>query len=84
MTAVYKIVLIRHGESQWNLENRFCGWHDADLSAKGHEEAKQAGKVSPFISYTFGFFTKINNYLLVCFVFFFGFDDNRRLSKSRV
>ena len=45
MTSVYKIVLIRHGESQWNLENRFCGWHDADLSDKGVEEAKQAGIV---------------------------------------
>lgn len=45
MSAVYKIVLVRHGESEWNLENRFCGWHDADLSAKGIEEAKQAGKV---------------------------------------
>jgi 2,3-bisphosphoglycerate-dependent phosphoglycerate mutase len=43
--AAYKIVLVRHGESQWNLENRFCGWHDADLSAKGVEEAKQAGRV---------------------------------------
>jgi 2,3-bisphosphoglycerate-dependent phosphoglycerate mutase len=46
MTTVYKIVLVRHGESEWNLENRFCGWHDADLSLKGIEEAKQAGKVS--------------------------------------
>ena len=45
MASVYKIVLVRHGESEWNLENRFCGWHDADLSAKGIEEAKQAGKV---------------------------------------
>jgi 2,3-bisphosphoglycerate-dependent phosphoglycerate mutase len=43
-SAAYKIVLVRHGESQWNLENRFCGWHDADLSAKGVEEAKQAGR----------------------------------------
>ena len=45
MAAAYKIVLVRHGESEWNLENRFCGWHDADLSAKGVNEAKQAGKV---------------------------------------
>jgi 2,3-bisphosphoglycerate-dependent phosphoglycerate mutase len=45
MTTAYKIVLIRHGESEWNLENRFCGWHDADLSVKGIEEAKTAGKV---------------------------------------
>ena len=46
--AKYKIVLVRHGESQWNLENKFCGWHDADLSQKGIEEAKQAGKVNNF------------------------------------
>lgn len=39
-----KLVLIRHGESQWNLENRFTGWKDVDLSAKGVEEAKAAGK----------------------------------------
>lgn len=45
MTAKYQIVLIRHGESQWNLENRFTGWYDCDLSAKGVEEAKNAGKV---------------------------------------
>lgn len=46
MSTVYKIVLVRHGESEWNLENRFCGWHDADLSAKGVQEAHQAGKVT--------------------------------------
>ena len=39
-----KVVLIRHGESQWNLENRFTGWKDVDLSPKGIEEAKAAGK----------------------------------------
>jgi 2,3-bisphosphoglycerate-dependent phosphoglycerate mutase len=38
-----KIVLMRHGESQWNLENRFTGWVDVDLSAKGVEEANRAG-----------------------------------------
>jgi 2,3-bisphosphoglycerate-dependent phosphoglycerate mutase len=38
-----KLVLLRHGESQWNLENRFTGWVDVDLSAKGVEEAKEAG-----------------------------------------
>ena len=38
--AAYKLVLIRHGESTWNLENRFSGWYDADLSPAGHEEAK--------------------------------------------
>jgi 2,3-bisphosphoglycerate-dependent phosphoglycerate mutase len=39
-----KMVLIRHGESQWNLENRFTGWVDVPLSAKGEEEAKAAGE----------------------------------------
>ncbi|EHB14978.1 Phosphoglycerate mutase 1 [Heterocephalus glaber] len=39
--AAYKLVLIRHGESAWNLENRFSGWYDADLSPAGHEEAKR-------------------------------------------
>ncbi|MBQ3437003.1 MAG: 2,3-diphosphoglycerate-dependent phosphoglycerate mutase [Fusobacterium sp.] len=39
-----KLVLIRHGESQWNLENRFTGWKDVDLSPKGIEEAISAGK----------------------------------------
>jgi len=39
-----KLVLLRHGESQWNLENRFTGWVDVDLSAKGIEEAKEAGQ----------------------------------------
>lgn len=39
-----KLVLIRHGESQWNKENRFTGWTDVDLSEVGIEEAKRAGK----------------------------------------
>lgn len=39
-----KLVLIRHGESVWNSENKFTGWHDVDLSIKGKQEAKQAGK----------------------------------------
>ena len=39
-----RMVLLRHGESQWNLENRFTGWTDVDLSAKGIEEAKAAGR----------------------------------------
>ena len=40
-----KLVIIRHGESTWNLENRFTGWVDVDLSPKGVEEAKAAGKL---------------------------------------
>lgn len=39
-----KLVLLRHGESQWNLENRFTGWTDVDLTPKGELEAKSAGK----------------------------------------
>lgn len=39
------LVLLRHGESQWNLENRFTGWTDVDLSAHGVEEAHRAGLV---------------------------------------
>ena len=38
-----KLVLLRHGESQWNLENRFTGWTDVPLTTKGAEEARQAG-----------------------------------------
>ncbi|MEP6944959.1 MAG: 2,3-diphosphoglycerate-dependent phosphoglycerate mutase [Acidobacteriota bacterium] len=42
---MYKLVLIRHGESQWNKENRFTGWKDVDLSEKGEVEAHAAGKL---------------------------------------
>lgn len=42
--AAYKLVLIRHGESRWNQENRFCGWFDADLSETGEQEAKRGGQ----------------------------------------
>jgi 2,3-bisphosphoglycerate-dependent phosphoglycerate mutase len=38
------LVLVRHGESQWNLENRFTGWIDIDLTEKGREEARLAGE----------------------------------------
>jgi 2,3-bisphosphoglycerate-dependent phosphoglycerate mutase len=41
---MYKLVLIRHGESLWNKENRFTGWTDIDLSEKGIEEARKGGK----------------------------------------
>lgn len=40
---MYKLVLVRHGQSLWNLENKFTGWIDVDLSDQGKEEAKQAG-----------------------------------------
>lgn len=38
-----QLILLRHGQSQWNLENKFTGWVDVELSPKGEEEAKQAG-----------------------------------------
>ena len=43
--TMYKLVLIRHGESTWNLENRFTGWTDVDLTSTGVEQAKQAGRL---------------------------------------
>ena len=42
---MYKLVLIRHGESTWNKENRFTGWTDVELSDKGRSEAKTAGEL---------------------------------------
>jgi 2,3-bisphosphoglycerate-dependent phosphoglycerate mutase len=48
-----QVVLLRHGESQWNLENRFTGWTDVDLSVKGLEEAERAGETLKREGYTF-------------------------------
>ena len=50
---MYKIVLLRHGESIWNKENRFTGWTDVDLSEKGIEEAKEAARLLIEEGYTF-------------------------------
>lgn len=50
---MHKLVLIRHGESEWNRENRFSGWKDVDLSEKGREEAHAAGKLLKAEGYTF-------------------------------
>ena len=43
MSKTFTLVVLRHGESQWNLENRFTGWVDVDLTPRGIEEAKAAG-----------------------------------------
>lgn len=48
-----KLVLVRHGESLWNKENRFTGWTDVDLSERGIQEARQAGKILKQEGYTF-------------------------------
>jgi 2,3-bisphosphoglycerate-dependent phosphoglycerate mutase len=50
---MHKLVLIRHGESQWNKENRFTGWKDVDLSDKGREEARAAGQLLKAEGYVF-------------------------------
>jgi len=42
---MYKLVLMRHGESQWNKENRFTGWADVDLTEKGRQQAQEAGRL---------------------------------------
>ena len=45
VSTATRLVLLRHGQSQWNLENRFTGWFDVDLTEKGIEEASQAGQL---------------------------------------
>jgi 2,3-bisphosphoglycerate-dependent phosphoglycerate mutase len=51
--STFKIVMIRHGESEWNMENKFCGWYDANLSQKGVEEAKAGGQALASAGYQF-------------------------------
>ncbi|MEP6607387.1 MAG: 2,3-diphosphoglycerate-dependent phosphoglycerate mutase [Burkholderiaceae bacterium] len=50
---MYKLVLLRHGESQWNLENRFTGWTDVDLTDNGRREAGAAGELLRLEGFTF-------------------------------
>jgi 2,3-bisphosphoglycerate-dependent phosphoglycerate mutase len=50
---MYKVVLLRHGESAWNKENRFTGWHDVDLTDRGREEAREAGRLLKEGGYVF-------------------------------
>ena len=47
------VVLVRHGQSQWNLENRFTGWWDVDLSEQGVTEARAGGKLLKELGYEF-------------------------------
>ena len=53
--AVTKLVLVRHGESVWNKENRFTGWTDVELSDKGRNEAQEAGKLLKAEGFTFDY-----------------------------
>ena len=50
---MHKLVLMRHGESQWNLENRFTGWTDVDLTDTGREQARKAGELLKREGYAF-------------------------------
>jgi len=50
---MYKVVLLRHGESTWNMENRFTGWTDVDLSERGFAEAHRAGQLLKAEGYVF-------------------------------
>ncbi|MDB5730363.1 MAG: hypothetical protein JWQ03_258 [Variovorax sp.] len=50
---MYKLVLIRHGQSTWNLENRFTGWTDVDLTPLGIEQAQEAGRLLKSEGYEF-------------------------------
>jgi 2,3-bisphosphoglycerate-dependent phosphoglycerate mutase len=57
---MFKVVLLRHGESTWNQENRFTGWTDVDLSEKGRKEAIEAGRLLKDGGYIFdGAFTSV-------------------------
>jgi 2,3-bisphosphoglycerate-dependent phosphoglycerate mutase len=51
--VTHKVVLLRHGESTWNQENRFTGWTDVDLSDRGREEAREAGRLLRESGYQF-------------------------------
>jgi 2,3-bisphosphoglycerate-dependent phosphoglycerate mutase len=68
---MYKLILLRHGESQWNLDNRFTGWTDVDLSQNGINEAKKAGillkseKIKFNIVYT-SILKRANNTMKIC------------------
>jgi len=69
---MYRVVLLRHGESTWNKENRFTGWTDVDLSGKGIDEAIEGGQVLKKEGFTFDLgFTSvlkraIRTYNIVC------------------
>ena len=67
---MYKVVLLRHGESTWNFENRFTGWTDVDLSDKGRTEAQAAGVLLRESGYTFdvAFTSVLKRAIRTCFI----------------
>jgi 2,3-bisphosphoglycerate-dependent phosphoglycerate mutase len=50
---MHRLVLIRHGQSQWNLDNRFSGWADVDLTVQGMDEAREAGRMLQAAGFSF-------------------------------
>lgn len=65
-----QLVLLRHGESQWNLENRFTGWTDVDLTDKGRQEAKTAGALLKAEGFTFdlAYTSVLTRAIRTCFI----------------
>ena len=62
----YSVVMIRHGESEWNQKNLFCGWFDSDLSDAGRAEAEAAGKALKgkcYYTITTKYHTRYNTWL---------------------
>jgi bisphosphoglycerate-dependent phosphoglycerate mutase family 1 len=53
MAAPYRLVLTRHGESEWNLQNRFTGWTDMGLTSRGRQQARRAGNILAARGYVF-------------------------------
>ncbi|TCV98062.1 2,3-diphosphoglycerate-dependent phosphoglycerate mutase [Biostraticola tofi] len=53
--TIHRVVILRHGESEWNKQNRFTGWTDVDLTAKGRQEAIQAAKLLAASGFHFDF-----------------------------
>jgi len=60
MTNNGQLVLVRHGQSQWNLENRFTGWVDIPLTEAGKEEARHAGELLKAYHFDYGFTSALN------------------------
>ena len=60
MTNNGQLVLVRHGQSQWNLENRFTGWVDIPLTEAGMEEARHAGELLKTYHFDYGFTSALN------------------------
>lgn len=61
MAGKYKIVMVRHGESEWNQQNLFCGWYDANLSDKGKVTERAYGIALDVICGRYYVMTRVNN-----------------------